>query len=247
MRSGVRLTLFARLAFVPLCLSTAIAARQDSTYDLVWRPHANDTMTYKLKVEIDSTPDKFTFLGNVRTHVLKVKPNGDYDVETSTKDTHVVHGTHDDPVNDDGKPTVDTYNSHGQKISTSEDHDPSDESNPGFNTLDAVTDELSPKDPVAIGGTWSAIIKPNVRQKRQAARVNYTLTGKTKQGSYQSFKIDYKYRETEKDNPVTAEGYILVSVDDFSLVRFEGTIKGARFSDDPDFPNGDATLSVIRD
>lgn len=223
-----------------------MAARQEPTYDLVWRPHAEDTMTYKLRVEIESTPDKFTFLANLKAHVLKVKPNGDYDVESTTSATHVQHGTHDEPVDDDGKPTVDTYNSRGQKVSTSEDHDASEEANPGFNTLDAVTDQLSPKDPLSIGGTWSAIIQANAKQKRQAARVNYTLKGKVKEGAYQALRIEYQYHETDRDNPVTAEGYILLNQDDFSLVRFEGTVKGAKFSDDPDFPNGDATLSVIR-
>ena len=241
------MSLISRLAIFPLTLTLALAAHQEPTYDLVWHPRADDTLTYKLKVDIESTPDKFTFTANVKSHVLKIKPNGDYDVETSTKDAHVIHGTHNDPVPDDNKPTVDTYNSHGQKISTTEDNEPTEETNPGFNTLDAVTDQLSPKDPVSKGGTWSALVKPNAKLKKEAARVNYTLIGKIKEGPYQTLKIEYKYRETEKDNPVTAEGYILVNVDDFSLVRFEGTIKGARFSDDPDFPNGDATLSIIRD
>lgn len=200
-----------------------------------------------MRVDIDAIPDKFSFLVNIKNHVLKIKPNGDYDVETSLKGGRVLHGSHDDPIPDEDKPTIDTYNLKGEKIASSEQNDPSSESNPGFNALDAVTDQLSPKDPVAMGGTWSAVIKPNVKLKREAARVNYTLVSKSKQGAYQALRIDFKYRETEKDNPTTAEGYILVSLDDFSLVRFEGTLKGASFSDDPDFPKGDATLSVIRD
>jgi hypothetical protein len=241
------LRLLTQIAVFPLAITMAFATRQDPTFDLVWHPRANDAISYKLHVDIDSSPEKFSFLSDLKVRVLKIKPNGDYDVETTTKGGHVVHGTKDDPITDDSKPTVDTYNQRGQKIASGEDADPSEESNPGFNTLDAVTDQLSPKDPVAIGGTWSAIIKPNAKQKREAARVNYTLVGKVKQGTYQSFKIEYKYRETEKDSPVTAEGYILLSQEDNSLVRFEATIKGAHFSDDPDFPNGDATLSLVRD
>jgi hypothetical protein len=200
-----------------------------------------------MRVDIDSTPDKFSFLVNIKNKVVKVKPNGDYDVETSIKDGHVLHGSHDDTIPDEDKVTIDTYNSKGEKIASSDDNDPGGDSNPGFDALDAVTDQLSPKDAVSIGGTWSAIIKPNAKLKREAARVNYTLASKAKQGAYQTLRIDFKYRETEKDNPTTAEGYILVSSDDFSLVRFEGTLKGASFSDDPDFPKGDAILSVIRD
>jgi hypothetical protein len=241
------LNLLTRLALLSFSLGIPAVARQDATYDLLWHPHAEDTMTYKLKVDIDSNPEKFTFLQNLKIRVAKIKPNGDYDVETSTKGGHVIHGTKDDPINDDSKPVIDTYNSHGQKIATSEDNDPSEEANPGFNTLDSVTDQLAPKDPVTIGGTWSAIIKANSKQKREAARVNYTLASKMKEGTYQVFRIEFKYRETEKDNPVTAEGYVLLRQQDFSLVRFEGTIKGAHFSDDPDFPHGDATLSIIRD
>ena len=239
--------IFARLALLLVSLTGSLPAAQDSTFDLIWHPRANDVFSYKLHVDIDSAPEKFIFLENLKVKVLKIKPNGDYDVETTTKDAHVVHGTKDDPIADDNKPTIDTYNVRGQKIATTEEAESSQEANPGFNTLDAVTDQLSPKDPVAIGGTWSAIIKPNVKQKREAARVNYTLVGKVKQGNYQAFKIEYRYRETEKVLPVTAEGYVLLSQEDFSLVRFEGTIKGAHFSDDPDFPSGDASLSIIRD
>jgi hypothetical protein len=240
-------SLLARYAVVPLSFCLALAARQEPTYALVWRPHADDSLTYKMRLEIDTTPDKFSFVVDIKNHVLKLKPNGDYDVETSLKSGHVLHGSHDDPIPDEDKPTIDTYNAKGEKIASSEDHDPSSESNPGFNALDVVTDQLSPKDPVALGGTWSAVIKPSVKLRRDAAKVNYTLVSKTKQGSYQTLRIDFKYRETEKDNPTSAEGYILVSQDDFSLIRFEATLKGASFSDDPDFPKGDATLSVIRD
>jgi hypothetical protein len=239
-------SLLSRFSIVPLALSLVIAYRQEPTYDLVWRPHTEDSMNYKMRVDIDSTPDKFSFLVNIKSKVMKVKPNGDYDVETTIKDGHVLHGSHDDVIPDEDKPTVDTYNSHGEKIASSEDSDPSSDSNPGFNALDSVTDQLTPKDPVAIGATWSAIIKPNAKLKRQAARVNYTLSSKVKQGAYQTLRIDFKYHETDKDSPTTAEGYVLVNQDDFSFVRFEGTIKGAHFSDDPDFPSGDATLSVIR-
>jgi hypothetical protein len=241
------LSILTRLALVPLSIGIALAARQDPTYALMWKPHSDDTLSYKMRVDIDSLPDKFSFLVNIKNHVLKIKPNGDYDVETTLKGGHVIHGSHDDPIPDEEKPTVDTYNSKGEKIGSSEDKDPSSESNPGFNALDAITDQLSPRDPVMMGGTWSAIIKPNAKLKHEAARVNYTLVSKIKQGAYQSLKIEFKYRETEKDNPITAEGYVLVSQDDFSLVRFEGSLKGAAFSDDPDFPKGDATLSVIRD
>lgn len=231
---------------VGLCLFSTLAARQAATYDLVWRPHADDSMAYKLRLDIDSSPEKFTFLANIKTHVLKVKPNGDYDVEQTTHNARVIHGLQSEEITDDNKPTVDTYNARGQKISTSVDNDPSEEANPGFNTLDAVTDQLSPKTAVAVGGTWSAVIQANPKQKRQAAKVDYALAGRVTEGAYPCLKVEYKYRETDRDNPVTAEGYILVDLDDFSLVRFEGTIKGAQFSDDPDFPNGDTTLSMIR-
>ncbi len=243
----MRASFLTRFAVVPLTMSLALAIRQEPTFDLTWHPKTDDALSYKMRFEIESNPEKFAFVGHIKSRVVKVKPNGDYDVETSIKDAHVLHGTHDDTVPNDDKATIDTYNAKGQKISSSEDNDASEQANPGFNTLDAVTDQLSPKDPVAIGGTWSSIIKPNAKQKREAARVNYTLIGKVKEGAYPALKIEYKYRETEKDHPVTAEGYVLVSQDDFSLVRFEGAIKGAKFSDDADFPSGDATLSVVRD
>ena len=75
------MSLISRLAIFPLTLTLALAAHQEPTYDLVWHPRADDTLTYKLKVDIESTPDKFTFTANVKSHVLKIKPNGDYDVE----------------------------------------------------------------------------------------------------------------------------------------------------------------------
>ena len=241
------MSLLTRAALIPFVFTLAFAGRQQPTYELIWHPRADDTLTYKMRVDIDSSPEKFSFAMTIKSHVLKVKPNRDYDVETVLKDGHVVHGSHDDPIPDDSKPTVDTYNARGEKIFSSDENDPSEKSNPGFNALDAVTDQISPKEAVSIGGTWSAIIKADSKLKREAARVIYTLASKVKNGTYQTLRIDFKYRETEKDSPTTAEGYILVSQDDYSFVRFEGTLKGASFSTDPDFPKGDVTISVVRD
>lgn len=241
------MSFIARAVLVPLAISLALAARQQPTFELVWRPKADDLLAYKMRADIDSTPERFSFTVNVKNHVLKIKPNGDYDVETVIKNGHVLHGTHDDPIPDDDKPTVDTYNARGEKIASSEEKDPSGDANPGFDALDAVTDHLSPKDPVSIGGTWSTIIKANAKLKQEAAKVTYTLVSKVKENAFQTLRIEFKYRETDLEPPTTAEGYILVNQDDFSLVRFEALLKGPRFIDDPDFPKGDVTISVIRD
>ncbi|MDR3692127.1 MAG: hypothetical protein P4L46_22290 [Fimbriimonas sp.] len=203
-------------------------------------------MAYKLRLEIDAQPEKFSFLADLDSKVLRVKPNGDYDVETSVKNSHVKHGLHDEPINDSSKPTVDTYNHLGHKIASTDDDDPTEESNPALNSLDSITDNLTPDKPVGIGDTWTVVLQPNAKLKREAGKVVYTLSGIEKQGDYQTLKIVYKYKETEKDVPLTAEGYVMVSQSDFSLVRLEGTLKGAKLSADPDFPNGDATLSLIR-
>jgi hypothetical protein len=235
-----------KLFIIPLGCTLAFAAQQEPTYDLIWHPRSDDAMTYKMRVDIEGTPEMFSFLVNVKSHVLKVKPNGDYDVETVIKDGHVLHGSHDDPIPNDDKPTVDTYNARGEKIASSEENDPTSDSDPGFAAIDDVTDQLTPKTPVALGGTWTATIKANPKQKREAAKVNYTLAAKVKEGAYQTLKIDFKYRETDKENPASVEGFVLVSQDDFSFVRFEGTLKGVLFSDDPDFPKGDSKISVIR-
>jgi hypothetical protein len=100
---------------------------------------------------------------------------------------------------------------------------------------------------VHIGESWTVVLQPNAKLKREAGKVTYTLVGTEKQGNYQTLRISFKYSQTEKDTPLAADGFVLVSQGDFSLVRFEGTLKGAKFSTDPDFPAGDATLSVVRD
>ncbi len=229
-------------------LSFSASARiQDATYDLVWHPQKNSTANFKLRLDIDTTPDRFSFLATFKSKVVRVKPNGDYDIETITKDAHFKHGTHDESMSDQSKPTVDTYNMRGEKIASSEDVDPTEDANPGLNSLDSITNDLTPKSPVHLGETWTAVLQPNAKLKRQAGKVNYTLIGREKQGSFQCLKITFKYTETEKDVPLTSEGYVLVNQSDFSLVKLEASVKGAKFSSDPDFPNGDATLSVVRE
>ncbi len=228
-------------------LSAGFSVHQEATFDLIYHPQVNTSLTYMLKLEIESIPDRFTFLANLKTKVVKIKPNGDYDVESATTGAHMKHGSQDETIPDDAKPTVDTYNKKGEKIASSEEDDPTEESNPGLNSLDSITGQLTPKNPVKVGETWTAVLQPNKKLKREAGKVTYALVGTEKQGSYQTLKISFKYSETEKDVPLTAEGYVLLNQQDFSLVRFESKLKGAKFSSDPDFPNGDATISVIRD
>src|SRR6185312_16066463 len=143
--------------------------------------------------------------------------------------------------------TVDTYNAQGAKIASSEAIDPAEEGNPALDALDSVTDELKPKAPVKVGDKWTAQIEPSAKLKRESGKVDYSLAGIEKQGSYQALKVNFKYLQTEKDTPVTVEGYIMLNQQDFSLVRIEASIKGGKFGDDPDFPAGDATFSLIRD
>lgn len=227
--------------------ASAMGARQDATYDLVWHPRSGDVMTFKIQLAIDSTPEKYIFTATTKNKVVKVKPNGDYDIETTTTDQKVKHGTHEDPGDDDTKPTTDTYNSKGEKIASSEDNDPAEEGNPATDALDSVTDGLKPQAPVKIGEKWTALIEPSAKLKREAGKVEYTLVGIDKQGAYQVLKIAYNYHQTEKDTPVTVDGFIMLSQQDFSIVRVEANIKGGKFSPDPDFPAGDATFSLIRD
>jgi|GEM_PF-1953073 len=229
-----------------LCLLRPLPV-QDAAFDLVWHPQSGTQLAYRLSLSIDTQPEPFVFTAKLNSKVLKIKPNGDYDIQSTTTEAKVKHGLHVEPLEDNAKPTVDTYNKRGEKIATTEEDNSSDEANPGLNSIDAITDQLTPKSPVKLGESWTAFLQPNKKLNREAGKVVYTLVGQTKQGNYTVLKIGFKYTETEKDQPLTSDGYVMLNLQDYSLVRFEGTLKGAKFSSDPDFPKGDAVLSVIRD
>ena len=221
--------------------------KQEATYDLVWRPQTGTQMAYKLTLSIESQPDPFVFSAKLNSKVIRIKPNGDYDVQSAITDGKVKHGLHVEPMDDGSKPTIDTYNKRGEKIASTEEDSSADESNPALNSLDAITDQLTPKSAVHIGESWTTSLQPNKKLSREAGKVTYTLLDQSKQGNYKVLKIGFKYTETEKDQPLTSDGYVMLNIQDFSLVRFEGVMKGAKFSSDPDFPKGDATLSIVRD
>lgn len=165
--------------------------QQSPSYDLLWRPHPNDELSYKMEIDIDSAPEKLTFTANIKNRVVKVRSNGDYDVESVVSDGRVKHGAHDDPLPDDPKPTTDTYNRRGEKIATTETTGSADESNAAISALDSITEQLTPPTPVHEGEKWTVLVKPNPKFKREAGKVVYTCVGAQDQGPYHTLKISF--------------------------------------------------------
>lgn len=242
MRAARALLLFA--------LATASVAAEEPSYDLLWKPKPKDALDYKLTLVIDVQEYRFNFESDLLMKVLKVDENGDYELETSTKNSKISFQGEEEMVPEENDPTIEKYSSKGERLSQPDKKDDSgadeedEDANPIGKVLSEVTNFIAPEKPVKKGDKWVRDVKGDEKAKVEAAKLEYEVVGKEREGDFEVIRVDYKYKQTEAREPVTAEGTFRIKKDDFSLVSFEATVEG--FKMDPDAPTGTAKLKMKR-
>ena len=93
----------------------ALSLVQSATYDLVWRPKANQKLAYDIRIEGKLMEEDFLFASEVHLHVKKVEPNGDYSMGTTFKNMIAKYAGESEKLPDEAE-EVQKYNSRGDLI-----------------------------------------------------------------------------------------------------------------------------------
>lgn len=231
----------------PLLLAfTFLAGSQDDTFSLTWKPKANDTADYRLSMEFEIGSEKMAYEMDTLMKVTKVEENGEYEVETRTKNGIVRVGGEEQKIEDDEEVTTDRYDAKGQAIKKAGQPEEDEEGSDPLadNILDPVMDFVPPDAPIKKGTTWSHETKSDDKKGIVAAKVDYEVMGAERRDDYDCVRVNFKMKQSEGSSPAKSEGHFLISRLDGSLVDF--VIKFEGFKPDEAEDAGSGTVKMIR-
>lgn len=227
-----------KLAF--LAAVACLVVQGDRTFDLVWKPKLEDKLQYRLVMDLDMSGEAIRFESNVHMRVVKLEANGDYTIETAVRNTTARAGKRSQILPDE-KPTAETFNVKGEKVSESKPVD--DEVNPMDGILDRITEVGLPGRPVKKNDTWTKDLKGDPKRQIRPATMRYRLIDQERVGRFDAIRVSFSYREVAV-RPVEADGSFLLDAKDSSLVGMEANVRNVDFGDE--LPPGDATLTMRR-
>ncbi len=209
-----------------LIFSCLGAKSQDETFTLIWKPKTGQAITYGMTMDATAGGDKSTFMFDINLKVTKVADNGDYTIETVQKNARVVAGgeEHKLPDPDDAKPTVETFNAKGEKISEDKKKAEEEEADETSALLESVGDFKAPDKAVKKGDTWTEVIKADEKKKIKAAKVKYEVVGREKVLGFDALTVSMTYTQSEGSKPATYDGTMSFDVSDMSLVRLSASL-----------------------
>lgn len=171
---------------------------------------------------------------DLRMTVRKVATNGDYEVETTTKNIRVTTDYRTEKVPDEPTGAIDRFDKTGRRLTL--DNDPGDTLG---NIMGPATDFLPPLGTVKPGDRWQHVLPADPKWKRRPMKLDYQFAGLTKSGL---LRITYKFTETAGLPRATGAGTFLLSPRDASVLSYEGTLKNVVISEDT--PPGTVTITL---
>ncbi|MFZ4508130.1 MAG: hypothetical protein ACOYON_10605 [Fimbriimonas sp.] len=220
-------------------------SQQEPEFALIWKPVQGQELNYAFTMKVDSSEGKFEIRGDTLMKVTKIEENGDYTVESSSKNQKVAVDGHEEDLDDDPEPEVTKYTAKGQKIPPKDAKEDEEGPDPlAVNILDPITDFASPAGPIKKGTTWTEEYKADEKLGRAACKVVYEVIGAEKRGEYDCVRLSAKLTQTEGGSPAKAEGHFLISTKDTTLVDFVINVEG--FRPEPAAPSSSVTFSLIR-
>lgn len=215
-----------------LCLLfslTLLASAQERTYDLIYKPKFGDVARYELGLDTKAEGVAVFFKAQILVTVKKVSSNGFYTLETRYSDAKIVVNNEEHPLGDSSgdKPTVETFNPHGDPTTIEEEPDQDDVLG---SLVSRTLDFKSPDAPVAVGATWKRTEK--AKGKQAAASAEFKLEEVKDDHGVPVARVTFNFLEEGTDNPVKAAGFFLLRVSDFSVIQAEETVENLRMDKD---------------
>lgn len=233
----------ARVLFA-LFASVALAqAAQEPTYDLNWRPKPEQTLRFKVSLEVGDEQERVTLDWDMRSKVLKIEPNGDYTVET-TASNRTMGFLGQEPETEPGEQTeVARYNAKGEEIDPKKEDEDEDEDGAMGAIFGALSEFKPPAAGVKKGYKWSFDVKADPKKKSTAARLDYEVIGVEKVGELDAVRVNYTFLELSGEKPTKANGYFLIDAKDGSPVGMETITVNLRLDEET---QGSAKLKMVR-
>ncbi len=199
------------------------SAYQDATYDLIWKPRADQRMVYALKLDGKMMESTFQMSAEVHLHVKKVEKNGDYILGSRFKGMVANFDGQSQAVPDEPE-ELQRFNARGDLLDSPK-AEPDD---------DVISELLSragevqpPLKPVEIGDKWEHAFPADQKFQIAKAMGRYQLLG-LESGK---LKVSLSYLEEAKVDPTSALGVIYLEAATFTPISIECDVKNLRFQE----------------
>lgn len=217
----------AALLFTVGALATAIAFAAQEAITLARVAKVGDEAEYKFAATLDFSGIKIDITGKTYDKVTKVDADGTIEVESTQSDIVV--------KTPDGEQTIDDKNTTKMTVGSDRvlkkygDEGDEDASNIRLTLLGTVK---KPEKPIKVGDKWSADLKHS-NKETFPVKADYEAVALEKIGEWDTIKIKITTKETEGDEPASAEGFVWIVLADGTSAKEDMSIKNAPFAMSP--------------
>ena len=217
-------------------LSVAAWAVQDGI-NLKRTAKVGDSITFKLKADVEVGGMEANFTAKVVEKVTKVESNGNYTVESSQKEGKIQFGGQEMEAPESTQTF--TYKATGEVLDIKADS--VDSSVYRMANLQAF---VVPDKALKTGDEWPVEVKKDEKTGAVALKGTYKIDGEEKVGDYDCFRVKFSLKETEGgDSAASADGTSWISKKDGTLVKADGKWNNAPFPGAPGPINAKVTMT----
>lgn len=196
-------------------------------FNLKRAPKAGDSVTYKLKADVEVAGTEANFTAKVVEKVTKVEANGNFQLESSQSEGKISFGGQE--MDADPSTQTFTYKPTGEVIDIK-----SDKLDASMFRMANLQSFVVPDKDLKVGDEWTIEGKKDEKTGAVNTKGTYKIAGEEKVGDYDTLKVTFSVKETEGgDSAASAEGITWISKKDNTMVKTEGKWLNAPFPGAP--------------
>lgn len=180
-----------------------------------------DTAKYKSSADFEMQGQKITASWTELEKIVKVDSNGDVTLESQQTEFTIQVAGQEMPGPEASKSTSVTRST-GEVIKLEGDGVNADAYR--MSTLSAF---IRPDKMVKVGDKWTHEFKANSKTGVVASKASYEVVGAEKVGAYDTVKVKFEVKETERSDAASASGIVWINVKDGMDVKVNAEFKKA--------------------
>jgi len=212
--------------FFVAALSVAALAVQDGV-SLKRAAKVGDTVTFRLKADVEIGGMEANFTAKVVEKVAKVETNGNFTIDSTQSEGKIVFGGQEMEAPEQSQTF--TYKATGEVVDIKAENTDSTVWRMANLQSFVVVDKA-----LKVGDEWTTEGKKDEKTGAVATKGTYKIEGTETIGKYECLKVKFSIKETEGgDTAASAEGISWVNKKDGTLAKFEGKWINAPFPGAP--------------
>ncbi len=205
-----------RALLIAAILVAPLSFAQDSVV-LKRTAKVGEVAKFKLVVDTEISGMVIKFTANVKESVAETKDDGGFSIKSEQADAVLNIGGQEQPAPGGvGDSATTIYAANGSVVEIK-----SDEASTDAYRLANLQAFLYPKEAVAVGGKWEAVVAENKKNETPEVKMNYEVVAKESLGTRTVFKVTFSAVESSGSNPASNKGTVWVDIANGMVVKSE--------------------------